>query len=104
MSPRITHAARYRSAAAALRGIRARDGKTGATDHAVDRHEDAKADAVTDILHPDVLNPEARHLVGLLVEEEGLAERLRLARCLGIPRPELEARITAIRRELRSLL
>lgn len=104
MSPHPSPAARYRSAATALRGIRSRHGRTGATTSAIGRHEKAKADAVAAILTPDHLDPAARHLVGLLVEEEGLAERLRLAYRLGQDRPELQARVNDIRPELRTLL
>lgn len=104
MSPRpITSANRYRSSAAALRGIRARNGKTAATDAAIDRHEKTKADSVEALLAADRFDPDTRHLVGLLVAEEDLAERLRTARRLGQDRPELQARINAIRAELRSL-
>jgi hypothetical protein len=89
-------AARYRAAAAALRGIRARSGQTAATTSAVDRHEAIKATAVADLMDGG-----HRHLVGLLVAEEGLAERMRIARLLGQARPELADRLLTTRRQLK---
>lgn len=87
--------AAYRHAATSLRGIRRRAGRTAATTMAVAGHERVKAAAVTALLSSG-----HRDTVGLLVEEEDLAERLRLAHASGLARPELSARLRYTRRKL----
>jgi hypothetical protein len=84
-------ARRYRAAAQALRGIRSRNGRTAATTKAIARHEAIKAAAVADLLGRGETG-----LVGLLVQEEKLAERLRG----GVERPELAGLLMEIRRKL----
>lgn len=99
----MTAVDRYRKAAAAQRGIRYRidlglaGGRNSrATLLALAHHEQVKTAAVEALLAAG-----ERSLIGLLVEEASLADRLRQARATGQPRPELTDRILGIRRQLR---
>lgn len=85
----------YRYAACSLRGIARRGGRTGATTKAIEFHEQQQAHAVQALLAAG-----RRVLVGELVEEEQLAERL-----MGIAateRPELRERLNNVRRCIRA--
>lgn len=82
----------YREAAAALRAIARNNGKTAATTSAIERREADKGTAINALMAAG-----ERGIVGLLVEEEKLANRD------WQNRPELKARILQIRRELRQL-
>lgn len=89
---------RYQAAALSLRGIRSRKGSTLATTQAIQHHV-AIQDQALGVLLRDY--EQGLQIVGLLVEEEKLAERLR-----GVPRgerPELRQRLTDIRNCLQKL-
>lgn len=87
----------YRHAAQAIRGINARDGHTRATLKAIESHEADQAQVVRALEGTDY-----RNLVGVLIEEEELAERLRIARRSGETRPELVSRLKEAREFLRA--
>jgi hypothetical protein len=89
---------KYRKSATAERGIRYRldrglAGSTRATEYAFAGHAERKADAVETLMAAGL-----KGMVGMLVEEESLAERLRTAET---PRPELEGRLLDLRRKIR---
>jgi hypothetical protein len=84
----------YREAAVALRGIARNKGRTMATTDARRRRIEDQDRAIGLLLrHYD---QRGYHIVGLLVEESKLADRD------WQNRPELKARLTAIRTELRA--
>lgn len=89
---------KYRKAATAERGIRYRldrgqAGSTRATEYALANHAAIKADVVEYLVAGGL-----RGMVGMLVEEESLAERLRTS---DSPRPELAGRLQDLRRKIR---
>jgi hypothetical protein len=87
--------AQYRKATQALRGIARRKGRNAATVKASTRHGLSRAEAV------GILNDtDRRHVVGLLVEENGLTWRL--AGLGKDERPELRERLRTVRRELKA--
>lgn len=93
------HIDRYRSAAQALRGIRSHGGRTGATIKAIRGWEGRQIDAIASLMDLG-----CGKIVGVLVEEEGLAERIRIARCSHQERPELAERLREARAFLRAWL
>jgi hypothetical protein len=101
-TPEVAEAVRkYRKSATAERGIRYRMGRgqagtTRATEYALDLHATIKARSVATLMDAGY-----RGWVGMLVEEESLAERLRVASAQGQERPELAGRLADLRRKIR---